>query len=210
VADRGHIHHRLLDRGLTPKRASLLLYGACLGLAILSLALSMAKGHYAGLIVLVFCAATLFGVSKLGYVEFDVARRVLFQRFRRVLESELHVVGFEARIAGAKTLEECWTHIVDLCDELGFSRVRLVLGSRVFTQTLRPVDPIACWSLRIPLSDRDAIEFLRPFRSEFHASTAMPFFDLARNSLRLSLARFQEQPKPRPEGVSLFAEAGAE
>ncbi|MBV8902876.1 MAG: undecaprenyl/decaprenyl-phosphate alpha-N-acetylglucosaminyl 1-phosphate transferase, partial [Acidobacteriia bacterium] len=31
-ADRGHIHHRLLERGLTPRRAALFLYGIC-GLA---------------------------------------------------------------------------------------------------------------------------------------------------------------------------------
>ena len=28
-ADRGHIHHRLLDRGFTPRRAALMLYAVC-------------------------------------------------------------------------------------------------------------------------------------------------------------------------------------
>ena len=32
AADRGHIHHRLLDRGLSPRRVALILYGVC-GLA---------------------------------------------------------------------------------------------------------------------------------------------------------------------------------
>jgi UDP-GlcNAc:undecaprenyl-phosphate GlcNAc-1-phosphate transferase len=36
-ADRGHIHHKLLDRGLSPRQAVLLLYAFCGAVAILSL-----------------------------------------------------------------------------------------------------------------------------------------------------------------------------
>ena len=51
--DRGHIHHRLLDLGLTHMQTVLLIYGICASLAVLSLVLSGRSQLYAfgGLIV---------------------------------------------------------------------------------------------------------------------------------------------------------------
>jgi UDP-N-acetylmuramyl pentapeptide phosphotransferase/UDP-N-acetylglucosamine-1-phosphate transferase len=43
--DRGHVHHRLLDRGLTQRRVVLLLYGVCGLFAGLSLMQTMAAGR---------------------------------------------------------------------------------------------------------------------------------------------------------------------
>ncbi|MBM4408236.1 MAG: undecaprenyl/decaprenyl-phosphate alpha-N-acetylglucosaminyl 1-phosphate transferase [Chloroflexi bacterium] len=40
VPDRGHIHHRLLDVGLSQTQTVLLIYGLCIGLALLSFVLS--------------------------------------------------------------------------------------------------------------------------------------------------------------------------
>jgi UDP-GlcNAc:undecaprenyl-phosphate/decaprenyl-phosphate GlcNAc-1-phosphate transferase len=45
--DRGHIHHRLLDLGLSHRQTVLLIYGICAALAILSLGLSGANQVYA-------------------------------------------------------------------------------------------------------------------------------------------------------------------
>jgi UDP-GlcNAc:undecaprenyl-phosphate GlcNAc-1-phosphate transferase len=46
-ADRGHIHHRLLDLGLTHRQTVLLIYGICAGLGALSLVLSGSGQLYA-------------------------------------------------------------------------------------------------------------------------------------------------------------------
>ena len=51
--DRGHIHHRLLDLGLSHRQTVLLIYAICAGLGILSLILSGANQVYAFLGVLV-------------------------------------------------------------------------------------------------------------------------------------------------------------
>ena len=45
--DRGHIHHRLLDLGLSHSQTVLVIYGLCLALAVLSLALSGTDQLYA-------------------------------------------------------------------------------------------------------------------------------------------------------------------
>ncbi len=207
-ADRAHIHHRLLDRGLTPRRVTLLLYGISGVAAALSLLVSFVQGRLAGLVILVFCMIAWYGVHRLHYIEFEVARRVIFQRFRRVLESEIAVVSFEERIAAAKTLDEYWEAIVRVAEEFGFAQARLVIGSRVFEETLRPINPVACWNFQIPLSDSDYLEFKRPVRADFHPWAAVPFFDLARNSFRENLERFLHPDRKSSE--ALFAAATAE
>jgi UDP-GlcNAc:undecaprenyl-phosphate/decaprenyl-phosphate GlcNAc-1-phosphate transferase len=45
--DRGHIHHRLLDLGLSHRQTVVLIYGICLGLGVLSLVLTGASQVYA-------------------------------------------------------------------------------------------------------------------------------------------------------------------
>jgi UDP-GlcNAc:undecaprenyl-phosphate GlcNAc-1-phosphate transferase len=45
--DRSHIHHRLLDLGLSHRQTVLVIYGICLGLAVLSLLLSGVDQLYA-------------------------------------------------------------------------------------------------------------------------------------------------------------------
>ncbi len=51
-ADRGHFHHRLLDLGLTHRQAVLLIYGICIVLAVLSLALS-GRGQISAFLIIV-------------------------------------------------------------------------------------------------------------------------------------------------------------
>jgi UDP-GlcNAc:undecaprenyl-phosphate GlcNAc-1-phosphate transferase len=46
-ADRGHIHHRLLDLGLSHTQTVLLIYAICIGLGVLSLVLSGSGQLYA-------------------------------------------------------------------------------------------------------------------------------------------------------------------
>jgi UDP-GlcNAc:undecaprenyl-phosphate GlcNAc-1-phosphate transferase len=55
--DRGHIHHRLLDLGLTHVQTVLLIYGLCAALGILSLVLSGSGQLYA-----FFGALVVFGL----------------------------------------------------------------------------------------------------------------------------------------------------
>jgi UDP-GlcNAc:undecaprenyl-phosphate GlcNAc-1-phosphate transferase len=58
-ADRGHVHHKLLDRGLSVRQAALVLYGVSLLFAILSLASSVLHDSYAGVVLVLFGAAVL-------------------------------------------------------------------------------------------------------------------------------------------------------
>ena len=58
--DRSHIHHRLLDLGLSHRQTVIVIYGVCAGLAVLALALSGANQLYAFLGVFLVSGLVLF------------------------------------------------------------------------------------------------------------------------------------------------------
>jgi UDP-GlcNAc:undecaprenyl-phosphate GlcNAc-1-phosphate transferase len=79
--DRGHLHHRLLDLGLSHRQTVVLIYGICIGLGVLSLVLSGTNQVYAFLgvfigigLLLLFIAGDGFGDAALeaeSYIEGD-------------------------------------------------------------------------------------------------------------------------------------------
>jgi UDP-GlcNAc:undecaprenyl-phosphate/decaprenyl-phosphate GlcNAc-1-phosphate transferase len=74
--DREHIHHKLLERGLTHRQVVILLYGVSAIFALLSLFLLLPGGATLGLILVVVGTGVWFGVQQLGYLEFGEIRRV--------------------------------------------------------------------------------------------------------------------------------------
>src|SRR6266436_3409750 len=127
-ADRGHIHHRLLDQGLSPRRVALLLYGVGGLSALLSVLQSLLPGRLPLLVLALFCASIWIFVRSLGYVEFGVARKVfLGGTVRRLLGAHIHLVNLESSLAVASTPNDCWVAIRDACRHLGFHHVRLEL-----------------------------------------------------------------------------------
>jgi UDP-GlcNAc:undecaprenyl-phosphate GlcNAc-1-phosphate transferase len=66
--DRGHIHHRLLDLGLSHTAAVLLIYALCVGLALLSLVLSGSGQYYAFLGLFVAGGLAVFLLARRSLV----------------------------------------------------------------------------------------------------------------------------------------------
>jgi UDP-GlcNAc:undecaprenyl-phosphate/decaprenyl-phosphate GlcNAc-1-phosphate transferase len=62
--DRGHIHHRLLDLGLSHAQTVLVIYGLCIGLAVLAFVLSGTGQFYAFLGLAVAFGLVLFAVTR--------------------------------------------------------------------------------------------------------------------------------------------------
>ena len=78
TADRGHIHHRLLDRGLKPLQAVLILYGFAALIAGCGILLVEPRfGRYQGVCVLAICTLIGIGIRQLRYSEFALLRRWL-------------------------------------------------------------------------------------------------------------------------------------
>jgi UDP-GlcNAc:undecaprenyl-phosphate GlcNAc-1-phosphate transferase len=84
TADREHIHHKLMQHGLTHRQVVILLYGVSAIFALLSLFLLWPTGSSLGLVLAVLGIGIWIGVQHLGYLEFGelarVAHRTLDQR----------------------------------------------------------------------------------------------------------------------------------
>lgn len=118
-ADRGHIHHRLLDRGLTVRRAALALYGAEITGAIFGLVLTYLvfrnpnSSIFPALLIAAAIATAVAAVRQLRYPEFEVAGRLLFRgEFHRIFGEKLRLEELERSLARAGSREEWWRLLV--------------------------------------------------------------------------------------------------
>lgn len=75
-ADREHIHHKLLQRGMSHRQVVILLYGVSAIFALLSLFLLWPTGSTLGLVLAVLGCGIWIGVQHLGYLEFGEIRRL--------------------------------------------------------------------------------------------------------------------------------------
>ena len=76
TADREHIHHKLLERGLSHRQVVIVLYAVSAIFALLSLFLLWPTGSSLGLVLAVLGTGIWLGVQRLGYLEFGELRRV--------------------------------------------------------------------------------------------------------------------------------------
>lgn len=76
TADREHIHHKLLQLGLSHRQVVITLYAVSAFFALLSLFLLWPTGSSLGLVLAVLGTGIWLGVQHLGYLEFGELRRV--------------------------------------------------------------------------------------------------------------------------------------
>ena len=76
TADREHIHHKLLQMGLTHRQVVIVLYAVSAVFAMLSLFLLWPTGSTLGLVLAVVGTGVWLGVQHLNYIEFGELRRV--------------------------------------------------------------------------------------------------------------------------------------
>lgn len=76
TGDREHIHHKLLERGLSHRQVVIVLYAVSAIFALLSLFLLWPTGSTLGLVLAVLGTGIWLGVQRLGYLEFGELRRV--------------------------------------------------------------------------------------------------------------------------------------
>ncbi len=76
TADREHIHHKLLQHGMSHRQVVIILYGVSAIFAMLSLFLLWPTGSSLGLVMAVMGIGIWIGVQHLGYLEFGEIARV--------------------------------------------------------------------------------------------------------------------------------------
>jgi UDP-GlcNAc:undecaprenyl-phosphate GlcNAc-1-phosphate transferase len=201
TADRGHIHHRLLDRGLTPRRVVLVLYGLC-GLAAAFSLLQGVVHSFAGALLVLFGLFILLGIQYLGYAEFDLAGRLLFGGdFQRSVSAQLDLRKFRAAVAAAGTPAGCWEVIREACAKFGFEQARLTLAGEIFEYSCDE-SGAPSWTVRVPLANGDYAVLVRPFASPVLPMVVAPFVDSLREILTEKFPEIATHEAKAPATVS--------
>jgi UDP-GlcNAc:undecaprenyl-phosphate GlcNAc-1-phosphate transferase len=117
-ADRAHIHHKLLDLGLTQRQAVLILYGACILLGGTALLLTIASSTQAALILVLMGLVGFVAIRKLGYGQLKGALAS-----PRALDVQRQM----DRLAVAADEERLWRELKTAAQAMGLVSVRLSL-----------------------------------------------------------------------------------
>jgi hypothetical protein len=106
-ADREHIHHKLLQRGMSHRQVVILLYGVSAIFALLSLFLLWPTGSTLGLVLAVLGIGIWIGVQHLGYLEFGELRRVAQRTMeqRQVFVNNLAIRRAAEELKGAQDFQ---------------------------------------------------------------------------------------------------------
>lgn len=159
-SDRGHIHHRLLARGLTPRQVALTVYGFCGVGAAFSLLMSVPQERFSGLLLVSFAAAVWIGVRLVGYVEVDTALNLIASgSFRHVLKGRLYAAGVEERFREVCDPDACWAIVREIGREFGCARVELVCCGRSYIDGDHSPEAATLSSIIIPVGIGGQVTF---------------------------------------------------
>jgi UDP-GlcNAc:undecaprenyl-phosphate GlcNAc-1-phosphate transferase len=185
AADRGHIHHKLLDMGWTPRRAALVLYGLCGLTAALSLLYDAVDNSFNGLIIVLFCGVAWLGVQHLGYAEFGMASRLLLRgQLRGMIDAQVRLQAFERELRATEGPEELWQALEKGCTEFDLVGVRTRLPSLERQSRGLPEHASDCWQLRLPFDSGYYVNLYRDPDRAMHPVVFSHFADIITRTVR--------------------------
>jgi UDP-GlcNAc:undecaprenyl-phosphate GlcNAc-1-phosphate transferase len=132
-SDREHIHHKLLDMGMSHRKAVLLLYGGCIILGLLALLTAAAKSAQAALALallgtLVFAAIRVFGHKECHLLKAKVIGYIREREERARCRIAGHVASQNMGSAGS--LDEIWNSFVGAAETMELDAIELALSAR--------------------------------------------------------------------------------
>jgi UDP-GlcNAc:undecaprenyl-phosphate GlcNAc-1-phosphate transferase len=161
------VHHRLLDMGITHKRAVLILYGVSVVLTIAAIGVSLGRSWQVGVAILTASVVVVGMVRFLNYFEYLLMARRQSARLRSAETESLRRILPQAvaSFAGASNDEAIWRTLEGLLERAGLAAVELLRdGVRVRTLRAGNAPKVADFvSVRFPLGEdrlaRAALEF---------------------------------------------------
>ena len=187
AADRAHIHHKLLSRGLSPRQLVLAIYGICAVGSTASILLIVNHNQNRDFVIVLVCLAAWLGLQPLGYHEFNAARRVVLGgHFRSVLSAQLALDAFEREIHPDMTLGESWDVLCRACPHFGFSGVVLDLDNEK-----RQWGSEAGWQARIDFPGHGYIQMWRAMGANSQGARSVVFIDCVLRTFNQKLSKLQ-------------------
>jgi UDP-GlcNAc:undecaprenyl-phosphate GlcNAc-1-phosphate transferase len=164
--DNEHIHHMLLARGWSQRRASLVLYGVCALFGLVALIFPATGSKLTGFMLFVISVAVIIAVGHLRYHEVDELRagvkRTVGDRRLRVANN-IRVRRAALAVSKASDLDEMFAATRHLLDSGEFSFASAEVGPsghrRVYWSWPDENEPsVVDWSIRLPLV-KDGVEW---------------------------------------------------
>ena len=157
--DNEHIHHMLLARGWSQRRAALVLYGVCALFGLVALIFPANGSKLTGFMLFVISVAVIIAVGHLRYHEVDelragVKRTVADRRLR--VANNIRVRRAAVAVSKASGVDEMFAAVRQLLDAGEFSFASAEVGPagrrRVYWSWPEENEPSAGdWSIRLPL-----------------------------------------------------------
>ncbi len=157
-ADRGHTHHRLLDRGLTVRQATGTLYLVAMAGGLFAILLAwkpLATGYHAGVLA-AFCVVCIAGIRELRYPEFEATKTLLLGEFRKAVAAKARLGQLRETLGRATSDREWWDALVRAGREEGF--VSLVWDGPAGRQQTNAPPGDEAWRFEISLTAGETIE----------------------------------------------------
>jgi UDP-GlcNAc:undecaprenyl-phosphate GlcNAc-1-phosphate transferase len=125
-ADKEHIHHRLMERGLSHRQAVLVLYGFCVLLGFAALILTYGNSSQAAMLLVILGVTAVVFLRALGYFRLG-ANSATERKRNRALRAAVR--PFSQRLRQIKTTEEIWPIVTDAIGVFGAVGLNLRLGT---------------------------------------------------------------------------------
>lgn len=213
AGDRGHIHHRLLDRGLNQRQAAIILYGVCGLFSLFGLMLLNPQRNIGALVFFIIGVGLIFGVQHLRYPEFaelglQIRRSIHLRRRNHIVSVQLSRLS--ANLYRASSSGEVLRTLTS-CESLeAFDQVHLqVFSTGIEMKWQRPgsasPDPLLAWKLAIPLLNADKLPLGRIIfvRNLSQMVSPVDLINLCESLARETaeaLDRVRVRPEPSSEG----------
>jgi UDP-GlcNAc:undecaprenyl-phosphate GlcNAc-1-phosphate transferase len=162
--DREHIHHRLLDRGLSPWQVLCILGALCLTTGAAATAATIFRRDALAWITAVTLIVVMIRMKLFGYHEFNLLRRAVLGRLASLGRVFPRLRGAETLNqdpAGDYSLLQAWEMLIRRSRPKGIRRIDLRLASGPIEGRRHWIDPLAdqgraChWSVSVSVQKRD-------------------------------------------------------
>lgn len=169
--DRGHIHHRLLDLGVTHRRAVMLLYGVSVVLTVAAIGVSLGRSWEVGVALLAATAVMLGLVRSVGYFEYVLLRSRQKSRFYDAHTEHLRraLPGLVQALSEAEDEPAIWSELTTVLDKAGFGYFEVLTREGGKESCARR------WPEEVTSSGRAMVSARFPIGRDAHARATLKF-----------------------------------
>jgi UDP-GlcNAc:undecaprenyl-phosphate/decaprenyl-phosphate GlcNAc-1-phosphate transferase len=137
TADRGHVHHRLLDMGLTHRRAVMVLYAVSIVFTASAIAIALGRSWAIGVALLSASVVLIALIRFVGYFEYVRLRKTARVRSydHQTLALRPLVPRMAMEISAMQSEEQIWSKLVTLAEGAQLAALEVKLSSALESRT---------------------------------------------------------------------------